>query len=402
MHKTENYKLKLVTMKKQYFLFLTMLLFSFTAQQAFAQNRKRTTTTKHVVKHSPTVTIPQKTSKAPAPLVKTIAAYSFRPKNVFIGTNYIFYIENSRNNAVMGIDQATGEVVEFVQGIATVYEEVRPTYSYIQSGGNYLFCGYGTDSRSVYHVYDITTKKLVKEIEDWLNIDAINDKYALIWPKRGPKELWDMTTLKRITTYPNDIKWGSDYKQKFFLASDGAVWFKWGEVYRVAQNGKVSVYDLSKEDYVIKNKINGIGHVAKKGDYLYVAAHRRIYRMNMLAPGHWTEYAKVPLTEDNSFYTFLPDSKGNLLTSGDSFYNKTDRCVERYVVGNFDNPEPMGHSIDTGLTEWGYKSIGIGGARTDNQDNVIVLIDSNKLFIYNPDGVVGYTKAIGKIVKLMQ
>lgn len=389
-------------MKKIIIVLLTMLLLPTATQQAFAQNRKRTTTTRRIVNRSPAVTIPQKTVKTATPLVKTIAAYSFKPKNVFVGKNYIFYIEDSRNNAVMGIDQATGEVVEFVQGIATVYEEVRPTYSYIQAGGNYLFCGYGTDSRSVYHVYDITTKKLIKVIEDWLNIDAINDKYALIWPKRGSKELWDMTELKRITTYSNDIKWGSDYKQKFFLASDGAVWFKWGEVYRVAQNGKVSMYDLSKEEYVIKNNVKNIGYTTKKGDSLYVAAHRRIYRMNMLEPGRWTEYAKVPLSEDNTFNTFLPDSRGNLLTSGDTFYNKTDRCVERYVVGNFDNPVPMGHYIDTGLTDWGYKSIGIGGALTDNQDNVIVLIDSNKLFIYNPDGVVGYTKAIGKIVKLMQ
>ena len=152
----------------------------------------------------------------------------------------------------------------------------------------------------------------------------------------------------------------------------------------------------------MKNKVNEINHVAKKGDSLYVSAKRRIYLMNMLQPGKWVEYAKVPLTEDNYFKTFVPDSKGNLLTSGDSFYNKSNSCIEYYAVGAFDTPKPMGNYIKTGLTEWGYTEISVEGAMTDDSDNFLKLEDSCRLYIYNPNGVKGYAKARGKIVKLVQ
>lgn len=381
-----------------------MTLLTATPQQAEAQTRKRTTTAKNAVRRTQTAVTSRtnNTASTPKATINTIAAYYFKPKKVYVGKDYIFYLEDGKNNAVMGIDQNTGETVTFVPGIANVYEEARPAYNDLQAGGNYLFCGLGYDNNSEYHVYDVATKELKTVMKDWMNIDAINDRHALVWTKKGHKELWDITQLKRITAFPRDVNWGSSFKQKFYIASDGAIWFQFQGINRIDKSGRATVYSLANEAYMVKNNVKEINHVAKHGDSLYVSAKRRIYLMNMLQPGKWEEYAKVPLTEDNFFNTFVPDSKGNLLTSGDSFHNRSNNCIEYYRVGAFDTPKPMGYYITTGLTEWGYKEIGIGGMLTDKNDNYIKLEDSCRLFIYNPNGVKGYAKAKGKVVKLAQ
>lgn len=382
-----------------------MTLLATASQPAEAQTRKRTTSTgKSTVRRTQNMATVRSGSTAAAQkaTVNTIAAYYFKPKKVYVASDYIFYLEDGKNNAVIGIDRNSGETVTFVPGIANVYEEARPAFNDLQAGGNYLFCGMGYDDQSQYQVYDIATKQLKTTMKDWVQIEAANNRHLFVLTKKGTRELWDVSELKRICSYPRDFQWGSNYKQKYYIASDGAIWFQYQGINRIDKNGRRTVYDLSKEDYIVKNKVNEINHVAKKGDSLYVSAKRRIYLMNMLQPGKWVEYAKVPLTEDNYFKTFVPDSKGNLLTSGDSFYNKSNSCIEYYAVGAFDTPKPMGNYIKTGLTEWGYTEISVEGAMTDDSDNFLKLEDSCRLYIYNPNGVKGYAKARGKIVKLVQ
>lgn len=110
------------------------------------------------------------------------------------------------------------------------------------------------------------------------------------------------------------------------------------------------------------------------------------------------EYAKMPPTINNTFDWFCADANGNLLTRGDSNDNNNTLY---WKVGSFDSPQPIGRDIETGFTDWGYTKIweNLNNNFMDADGNFISHKGSN-IYIYNPNGVVGYTNVVGKIVKM--
>ncbi len=70
-------------------------------------------------------------------------------------------------------------------------------------------------------------------------------------------------------------------------------------------------------------------------------------------------------------------------------------------AGEFDFPKDVGQTIPTGLSQRYYEGIRDESfVFVDDSDNLIVVTDNSKIFIYNPAGVVGFEKARGTVVKL--
>ena len=120
--------------------------------------------------------------------------------------------------------------------------------------------------------------------------------------------------------------------------------------------------------------------------------------MYLLNPGTLEEYAKMPPIINNSFVLFCADANGNLLSLGNSNDNNNTLY---WKVGSFDSPQPIGKDIETGFTDWGYTKIweNLNNNFMDADGNFISHKGSN-IYIYNPNGVVGYTNVVGKIVKM--
>ena len=117
----------------------------------------------------------------------------------------------------------------------------------------------------------------------------------------------------------------------------------------------------------------------------------------MLSPGKWEEYAKTPPTINNRFEWFCPDSKGNLYTQGVS---TGDYNTQYWKVGEFDSPKSLGRDLMTGLTKWGYTKIWLTlHKNVTDKDGNLISVGDKEFWIYNPNGVIGYTKAVGKVIE---
>ena len=221
--------------------------------------------------------------------------------------------------------------------------------------------------------------------------------------------IWDVKRLKvvkqaRRYNYSYDLDGTIPDKQnQGFMISDGTIWSSSSEgAKRCPVTGKVSYYNINKETYVVQEAQRGtylrINKIQQAGDYLYASCKRRIYRMNMLSPGKWEEYAKMPANINNTFDWFCADAQGNLLTRGDSHENNNTLY---WKVGSFDSPQPIGRDIETGFTEWGYTRIWENlNTNFMDADGNLVSHSGSSIYIYNPNGVVGYTNTVGRIVKL--
>ena len=327
-------------------------------------------------------------------------------KRVCVSNKYIVYLENNKNNAIVGIERSTGNVKTIVPGIANIYEDARPYFYEVWVSGNRIFAEvslsrYSHEAGKVeYWEYDLETGKLNTIHKDWYNFLEANKDYILVInQKTRLAELWDSNQMKCVGKYENDDFRFEGYGLKLFISSDGKIW-RWH--YGLAQllpRGGEKTYGLDTE-YMQRNNVDKIGKIRQRGDLLYVAAKRRIYVTNLLQPGEWKEFAKVPATEDNVFHTYIVDSKGNLWTQGDESKGDTERYIELYKAGDFDNPIPMGTSFKTGLSQYFWTDISLSGIEMDDDDNMIRIEDSRRLYIYNRNGVVGYTNGVGKITTI--
>ena len=344
-----------------------------------AQNRKKKVTRK-----------PVKTTvvKPVAKVNKNCAIYSWGKdvRSVRVTKDYIYYVETNDNNAVMAIDRKTGDIKTIIPGIAGIYEGARPRiYSIFVCGDRLIFqllnphgmsneCGgvYVFDGKSVETSLYLKTGTIIDGNDNYLfTIDCGN------WQK---DVIWDAKSLKPIKRIDHNSILIPNKGNLGFIASNGSVWgkdFGVGGITCYALNGKSINYTLDKEAYVVQEAKSGknlrIEKIQQAGDYLYASCKRRIY---------W----------------FCADANGNLLTRGNSNDNNNTLY---WKVGSFDSPQPIGKDIETGFTDWGYTKIweNLNNNFMDADGNFISHKGSN-IYIYNPNGVVGYTNVVGKIVKM--
>ncbi len=384
---------------------LAMLIASLSS----AQVRRKTTTTAR--KSSPSTRVKKTVTKKD--VVKTIACYETKAKSIAMGNKYIYYLEPGENNAVIGINRETGEKETIIPGIAGIYEGARPRiYKVFASGNRLFFYIYTKDDFDKVYLYDGKSVETSSRLDSWGKIVETTDKRAVIVSTEYQYELWDTENMRRIANYGGK-KWEKAkhmpewYDNPYFIiAPDDAIWRDGSDMYgyglfRFDKDGKYRAFGLSKEEYVVKNNLNSsLGHMKASGDFLYICKNRRVYRMNMVTQSPWEEYAKIPVNENKTFHRIYPDSKGNFMTRGESSasYN-----IEYYKANALDAPIALGESnFKSGLDVWDRTAIWWSlcpQIMVDSYDNFLFFNDEGVLYVYNPNGVVGYTKAIGQVIK---
>lgn len=361
-------------------------------------------------------TTPVQNKNTPQKVIHKFAFYGkLNARDMYVGDSLIYYVEKSDNNAVMGIDRKTGEKSVVIPGVEGVYEGARKQVikKFLVCGGRQLMVlSYGEDE-GVY-LYEGSVKQ-AKQLGNSMWLLASNKRYAFVKSShridgKYCSELWDMQNLKMLQRWPVNFMTQPIAK----IASDGSVWIwkneidentqrKWFGVMKLELDGKTKVYDLSTQPYVVENNITeGKNDLYKLGDYLYNRCRRRIYRINTLDPdAKWEEYAKIPATQNSEFVWYCIDSKGNMLTSGSSSMS-ADYKIQYWERGHYDTPKALGTELKTGINEFGFRSVEPTGYSrlVDADDNFILLYSSgSELCIYNPNGVVGYAKARGTVIK---
>ena len=384
---------------KRTILFLTAAMMLGIAMPSIAQQRK-TVKRSNTIKRNTTSVAKPKPSTASS--VKTIAVYDIKAgiKSFSVTDNAIYYLEKGNNNAVMSIDRKTGKFSTIIPGIANVYENARPYIRKILICGSRLIleCGEGSFVDRGIYVYDGHNVESSMKLCNSGSIIVGNDKYLII--DNGDIrsiQYWRLDNIKPFKTENVNMEGGFTPR---FIGSDGSVWTTYGltAVCRTL-SGKRIEYSLEKEPYVMQAK--NYTALTERGtqidDYLYVNLSRRIYRINLITPSKWEEYAKVPPTIDNRFEWFCPDSKGNLYTQGVS---NEENNTQYWRVGEFSSPKSLGRELKTGLKKWDYEKVWLSLAKnaTDEDGNLISVRDY-RIYIYNPNGVIGYTNAVGGIVE---
>jgi len=342
---------------------------------------------------------------------KTITAYSVNTNAIRCGEDFILFAENTQNNPVFIINSSTGESKCVLDGIANVYENARDRVDDLYLFDNRLVLKFLTGNHN--GVYTGTRFKAYSTsfdsnsvLEGWDYIRGMSGKYAFVGNSREQYELWDMDELKMLyrwkaynsqLPYPNKMK----ADDPVFIASDKSIWYIKGDqvstgvIQLVPEGGYIYNYPLVNEDYIRKNHVTQFRRVRQFNDYIYVACERRIYRMNMLSPGTWEEFARIPISENNTFYDFYIAPNGNMLVVG--------QRVELYRPGSFDKPQLLGtdYRLKTGLKEYAFSDLWLNfcSINADKNSNFIFFKDS-ELYIYNPDGLVGYTETYGKVTDL--
>ena len=336
--------------------------------------------------------VSQKTQTIP-----TTAAYQMRFNSVLITEKYIYYIENTPNNAVIGIDRATGAKMTIIPGIAGIYEGARERFTSIKGNDQLLYL----KTSSMLWAYIPGQEKPWANLGEYVEVESIspNCMYVLFRKRDESYALYSFAAEKEILKFNSSFLMPS----QVFIASNGSIWHEGGNnlghigVKRIDTKGQIKFYDMWDYDYIVWARKNGganFTQLKQKGDSLYIACGRRIYQVDMLSDGVIEEYAKVPPTENNSFYRFGIDSKGNILSKGD--YSTW------YQAGRFDTPINLGKNVPTGLRTFDFTEIWLDlcGIRTDVDDNFIICdYNGGKLYVYNPNGVKGFTQTRGKVTR---
>ncbi|MBQ6204788.1 MAG: hypothetical protein IJK46_11925 [Prevotella sp.] len=380
---------------KKMMMAMVALIMTGSIMQTYAQQRrnstqKRTTTTQKTTQR-------QKTTTA---FDNRVAAYLFdcSLEDITVTQNHIYYVEEGDNNAVKRIDRKTGEVETVINGQAGVYEGKRAYLRGIYFAGGKSLYTYGPYSTSQHAGISIDGR--LKTLKDyWTSVYATNGNYALIgnWGQVDCINLGNMTYLFQGLDY--------DYGKTYVLQPNGDIW--WPKVddgiigvnYRSA-SGKHEFYSLAKESYIANEGVREIAQMRGMGNYIFVACKRRIYAMNVNTPGRWIEYVKVPPTMDYSFTNFWVNQRGDILGTNDMSLRGRVQLFRAEATGS---PVALGRGmyIDTRLTERGFEEISVFQTKVvSDADNNWIMINGRSIRIFNPDGVVGYAKARGKVVKL--
>ena len=339
--------------------------------------------------------------------------------SVFVGKNYILYVEKGENNAVVAIDVQTGEKRTVIPGIAGIYEGQRPRIKKVQMAGNAIF--FTLENHEGGFIYDWKSVQTSSPMTLVADLYVTTDHHALFRSTRSVNgkpayDFWDLEQSKHLVSFAYDELGGDGdlTNSTVFISKDGCLWTdtpieKWEGnnqrfyhgIKRITPKGRWDFFNLSTQSYVAENRVIP-GRLVKKGDYIYRAAGRRIYRINTALPSPvWEEYAKIPPTQNSKFFKFVVDSKGNMLTNAGEMSNVPFNN-QYWRVGAFDTPENLGKNLQTGFSQYGNQRIDpyLYSMRTDDNDNFMFLNSSGTtLYVYNPNGLVGYTKTAGTIVK---
>ena len=386
------YKCPNICMKRlSYYLMLTVLFIGMTLPVA-AQNRRAT-----------------------KPADQNALKYEVRAKSVFVGQDYIYYVEDNNNNAVMGIDRKTGDVKTIVPGIANVYEGARPTIRYCMEFGGKLILETQKNGKSAgVYVYDGGSLQSSLLIEKSLEIIDCNKKYMLVKCEKG----FDAEGVVMDINMQVKVRYNMNmHRGSYHVDDNGAVWC-WNAYGLAISNGRNLLqyvgrqsfdYDLTRIPYVAQayqdNEYDtNIECATLKDGYIYVAIARRLYRRDIKGEQAWEEVLKVPATENNKFRRFIIDPKGNILTQGDVSENYN---TQLWMASDYSSPQNLGEyfTYKTSKVMGGYDKIwwsllyGLSDA-----DGNFVFHDKGtyitSIFVYNPKGLVGYSNTKGKVIDL--
>ena len=382
------------------YLFVVTMLLGL-AKPVKAQKRKVTKTT-----------VATRTLR-PAPKSVSLKAtkYEVNAKSVFLGKDYIYYVEDNDNNAVMGINRKTGLTEVIIPGIGNVYEGRRATITYCMECDGRLVLemkrNFKADGVYVYDGNSLATSKKISESEQLVDCSG---KYLLVRCSNGFDRYGLVTDVDLNVKY----KWDQNLERtSYHVADDGTIW-NWNANGLNGRNltqmaGKYLYnYDLMSVPYVAQAYAEdeydtNIECVQLQGNYVYVAIGRRLLRRDFVSnDSKWEEVLKVPVTENNKFRRFVIDSKGNILTQGKASeaYN-----TQYWAAGAYDTPINLGEYFSCPNTMGGEDKIWWSQLQAvpDADGNVVLWDHGNRvssIYIYNPNNIVGFAETRGKIVKL--
>ncbi|MBQ8969518.1 MAG: hypothetical protein IJ064_07300 [Bacteroidaceae bacterium] len=421
--------MKVQTLRKP--LLLTALLL--TAFSGNAQTKRPTTTTRP---RTTTATRPRTTTSTrptqQKPTEKRWGCYELRASHIAPTDSVIYYLEGEENNALMALDCQTGAVRTVIPGIKGVYEGGRPLFRDVVATGGKLLLQVDNPKRGVY-IWEGNSLSTSKKLDGVREMSSYNGKYVLVYANAknggdfdtGDFLLWDLEQMKCLLRYPS---LNADYEYTIYHELDKAVmdtaatlWKPTSMgVWRIPRKGKDVKYQLTGE-YINMLREEGTlnqyeeikqQQLSLQGDYLYVAFHRRIYRMNVYAPGTWEEYARMPATEKGDFSQVGVLSDGSLLTHVSVDYDYTTLY---FPVGQFDAPVKIGrrpslpttgHFLNMDRECW----FSLNYMQYDRLGNILVLtnskdhpapgsLDTGDLWVLNPLGIQGYKNAVGKVLE---
>ncbi len=329
----------------------------------------------------------------------TTAIYNLpRSKWVQVVNDAIYYVESSHNNAVMAIDRQTGQVKTVIPGIGNLYEGTRPPiFSVWKCGSRLMFlCEKG--GIRIWDGKSFETSFLIPNSYDYV---ASGKNHLLVLTKEEPQQLWlwDLEKMVVVAKYTDTLRPFMDGEDFKILAIDdaGNIWAKHAyssNFLRVNINKEKTIFNLNA---LLPERQNA-NMVKLKGGYIYASHNRRIYRLNMNAPTRWEEYAKIPPTEDKTFENFAADAHGNIFTCG--FMSSEPYQFEFYAADRLDSPVPLGKKISTGISSWATINPSDDKLVSDGDNFVALDTFGPTLFIYNPNGLVGYKETQGKVINL--
>ena len=364
------------------------------------------------------------------PMEKRWCCYEYGIRHMALADSVIYILESDENNAVLAIDNQSGQVTTVIPGIKGIYEGARPKICNIWYAGGKLLLQtikrgneVGSYKYSV-RIWDGKSVTSSTQIAAAMDIVAHNGRYILYYIEIPDEPgsswttdyyvLYDLDAMKAVLRFP--VEKGFGIMEKCQMDANGTCWgVKNGSVWQVTKEGKSKYFKLFNQPYFVQLQEND-GYTPNplqeyqmtlQGDYIYVAVKRRIFRMNVNESGTWEEYLKVPPTQAEDFYKVgaLPD--GSLVTFSDV---SKDYSMQFFEAGAFETPVALGEhpSLPDGMLK---SELYVQWCRmhTDALGNIVVLEDwaegaggaheSCDLWILNPKGVKGYRNAVGKIMK---
>lgn len=352
-----------------------------------------------------------------APVAKFALYGKLKARAIYVTGDTIFYVEKGDNNAVMAIDRQTGEKSVVFPGIAGIYEGARPRIKkFYKVADDKIFTREGSLGVYLWDGKSVTTSPHFDKATDI--IQTCGD-YALLETGDGyGYDLWNVRKREKVWHHSGEGVGG-----QLLLVQNGTCWYyafdygddpfhpvyKFGAV-RIGLDGKKTFYckSMMSQPYVQENNIKGMtesasAQLTKSGDYIYLPVYRRVYRLDTTnEDALWEEFAKVPANQAGNFGKLCINSKGDMLARRPGTNNKQEE-TQLYRAGHFDQPVNLGDEITTGITSpYGYNRLYVASCAwlTDAADNFIWLYrDGNEFYIYNPDGVKGYKKALGRVVE---
>ena len=347
----------------------------------------------------------------------------------------IYYLEGEENNALMSLDCETGAVKTVIPGIKGVYEGARPLFKNVVASAGKILLQVSKEPKQGIYIWDGKSLSTSKKLgEGALEMCASNGKYVIIYSEPKNKDgstkqcyrLWDMEQMDYLLTFPmyDDMSAQTVYYNlnRALVDSNGNVWMPYRRgLLRVPREGGTGTnYQIEGEYIDMLRDENSYGwdsdlkrsQIALTDDHIYVAFHRRIFRMSLSQPGTWEEYAKVPPTQQGDFARIFAFSDGSLLTWSDV---NSDFATQFYPAEKLDSPVNLGVRPKLPTTGgWINRDwecwLSLNVMRSDMKGNILVLtngrgfvhnsLDTGDLWVINPRGVVGYKNVVGKVLKM--